>query len=209
MDGPSRRAGSVAALEGFASPIAVARAVMERTRHVMLVGVGACEFATEAGMERIPAPPEDYYLKAEAELAPPCGELAHGTVGCVALDQAGRLAAATSTAGVFNKLPGRVGDCPIIAAGTWADEAVAVSCTGLGEYFIRAAVAHQVAGRIRYGGQPLDAAAQAALDEVAALGGDGGLIAVDRQGNIAMPFNSEGMKRAAVHPDGRIVAETL
>jgi len=207
MDGPSRRAGSVAALEGFVSPIAAARAVMERSHHVMLVGVGACEFATELNLDRLPEAPEAYYTHAEAELAPPCGQLAHGTVGCVALDQAGRLAAATSTAGVFNKLPGRVGDAPIIGSGTWADDLVGVSCTGLGEYFIRASVAHQVAARMAYGGQPLDAAAMAALDEVKRLGGDGGLIAIDRQGNIAMPFNSEGMKRAAVYPDGRIVAE--
>ena len=206
MDGPTRRAGSVAALESFASPIAVARAVMERTLHVMLVGDGACEFASAHGFARIPDP-DSYYTKAEADLAPPPGVLAHGTVGCVALDRAGRLAAATSTAGVFNKLPGRVGDCPIIGAGTWADDRVAVSCTGLGEYFIRSSVAHQVASRMRFGDATLLSAAEASLDDVKALGGDGGLIAVDREGNVAMPYNSKGMKYAAVLADGRIVAD--
>jgi isoaspartyl peptidase/L-asparaginase-like protein (Ntn-hydrolase superfamily) len=205
MEGSTRRAGSVAALEGFRSPIAAARRVMDETLHVMLVGVGACEFATEQGLPRIPE--GDYYTHAEEEVAPPPGVLAHGTVGCVVLDQFGRLAAATSTAGVFNKLPGRVGDAPIIGSGTWADERVAVSCTGLGEYFIRSSAAYQVAARMSFGGETLAGAADAALDEVKALGGDGGLIAVDREGNIAMPFNSEGMKRAAVFPDGRIVAD--
>jgi L-asparaginase/beta-aspartyl-peptidase (threonine type) len=100
-----------------------------------------------------------------------------------------------------------VGDAPTIGSGTWADERVAVSCTGLGEYFIRSSAAYQVAARMRFGGETLAGAADAALDEVRMLGGDGGLIAVDREGAIAMPFNSEGMKRAAVFPDGRIVAD--
>ena len=119
-------------------------------------------------------------------------------------DGEGRLAAATSTGGVFDKAPGRVGDTPLIGAGTWADSDVAVSCTGQGEYFIRTATAAQVAFRMRLAGESLDLAASAALDAVKALGGEGGLIAVSRTGEIAMPFVSEGMKRGALHLDGRI-----
>jgi L-asparaginase / beta-aspartyl-peptidase len=208
MEGATRRAGGVAALEGFASPIGAARAVMDKTQHVLLVGDGACQFAREQGLARIPAT-EGYYTRAEEDVTAAPGALAHGTVGCVVLDQHGRLAAGTSTAGVFNKLPGRVGDAPIIGQGTWADDRVAVSCTGLGEYFMRSAAAYQVAARMAFGGETLTAAADAALDEVKALGGDGGLIAVDREGNIAMPYNSEGMKRAAVYPDGRIVVDAV
>ena len=130
-------------------------------------------------------------------------------VGCVVRDMEGRLAAATSTGGVFNKLPGRVGDTPIIGAGVFADHNVAVSCTGQGEYFIRVAAAAQVAFRIRLAGQSVADAAQAVLDEIAGLGGDGGMICVDAAGQIAMPFASQGMKRAALHLDGRMEAEAF
>ncbi|MDB5457281.1 MAG: asparaginase, partial [Caulobacter sp.] len=125
-------------------------------------------------------------------------------VGCVVRDAEGRLAAATSTAGVFGKLPGRVGDSPLIGAGAWADDTVAVSCTGQGEYFIRTAVAVQIAHRMRFGGEGLESAAAAAIAGVAALGGDGGLIAVDREGKVSMPFASDGLKRAALLPDGTV-----
>ena len=135
------------------------------------------------------------------------GEKPHGTVGCVALDREGRLAAATSTGGTRGKMLGRVGDSPIIGAGTWADGNVAVSCTGIGEAFIRSAVAAQVAFRIRLAGEDVLAAGKAALQEALAQGGDGGLIAVDRAGRIATPFTSEGMARAALYPDGRISVE--
>ena len=202
MDGASRRAGAVAGLEGFKSPIAAARAVMEETPHVLLIGEGACRFSEARGLERI----EDeagWFTHADHDVAD-ANRLSHGTVGCVILDGEGRLAAGTSTGGVFGKPLGRVGDAPLISCGTWADDRVAVSCTGLGEFFIRAAAAHQIAARVRYGGDSLMGAAEAVLDEVRALGGDGGLIALDREGNIAMPWNSQGMKRAAVHPDGRI-----
>ena len=127
-------------------------------------------------------------------------------------DGAGRLAAATSTGGIYGKMPGRVGDTPIPGAGAWADGQVAVSSTGLGEYFLRTAAAAQIAFRMRFGGEALAAAADAALAEIKALGGDGGVICVGADGQIAMPFVSGGMKRAALYPDGRIVAgafETL
>ncbi|MCC3159124.1 isoaspartyl peptidase/L-asparaginase [Hymenobacter sp. 15J16-1T3B] len=128
----------------------------------------------------------------------------YGTVGAVALDQYGNLAAATSTGGMTNKRYGRVGDAPIIGAGTYADnQTCAVSCTGWGEYFIRSTVARDIAARMEYGHAPLAAAAQATLDKVAKLGGDGGLIGLDRQGNFTMPFNSEGMYRGYIKADGQ------
>lgn len=214
MDGFDQRAGSVAALEGFESPIAVARAVMERTPHVMLAGDGAARFARREGFTPV-KDPEGWFTHAGAGEdnnppgTPPGTQptLAHGTVGCVALDREGRLAAGTSTGGVFHKLPGRVGDCPLIGAGTWADGTAAVSCTGQGEYFIRTNAAAQVAWRMRLAGEGLTQAADEVIAGIGAMGGDGGLIALDHQGNIALPYNSQGMKRACLHPDGRI--ETL
>ena len=206
MDGLSGKAGSVAALQGFKSPITAARAVMERTPHVMLAGSGAGRFAAEQGLEVIDDP-KAWFTHAgafEANHAP--GALAHGTVGCVVRDGEGRLAAATSTAGVFNKMPGRVGDSPIPAAGAWADGNVAVSCTGQGEYFIRLAAAAQIGFRMRFAGQSLEEATKAVIGELAALGGDGGLIAVGADGSVATPFHSQGLKRATLTPDGTISA---
>ena len=203
MDGSDQRAGSVAALTGFISPVHAARKVMEATPHVMLAGRGAEAFAGLHGLERVDSV-NDYYVPAAA---PDGREIATGTVGCVALDQAGRLAAATSTGGTLNKLEGRVGDTPIIGSGTWADGRVAVSCTGQGEYFLRTATAHDLAARLRYGKAALSDAAEAAIRDVAELGGEGGLIAVDAQGHIATPFNSPGMKRATISPDGEISVE--
>ena len=213
MDGATGKAGAVAALEGFECPIAVARAVMERTPHVMLAGDGAARFARREGLAQV-KDPEGWFTRAgqgEANHPPGGGPpgasaLAHGTVGCVVLDREGRIAAGTSTGGVFDKLPGRVGDTPLIGAGTWADDTAGVSCTGQGEYFIRTNAAAQVSWRMKLAGETLEEATDAAIAGVGALGGDGGMIALDRAGNIAMPYNSEGMKRAALYPDGRVVA---
>ncbi|MEO0982355.1 MAG: isoaspartyl peptidase/L-asparaginase [Pseudomonadota bacterium] len=207
MDGPTREAGAVAALRGFKSPIAAARAVMDRTPHVLIVGKGASRIAAEAGLERV-WNPQTYYAPAVTRLTAP-GELAHGTVGAVALDTAGRLAAATSTGGLLNKTPGRVGDSPILGAGTWADERVAVSCTGQGEYFMRVAAAADVSARVRYGAQSLEHATAGAVEDMGVLGGDGGLIAVDVLGNIAAPYNSEGMKRGLADWRGRFEVKTF
>ena len=207
MDGASGAAGAVAALEGFESPARAARAVMRDTPHVMLVGSGASAFAGEAGLARVDDP-SAWFTRAGSDESnhPPAGALAHGTVGCVALDETGRLAAGTSTGGVFGKMAGRVGDTPVIGAGVWADRTVAVSCTGQGEYFLRTVAAAQVGFRMRFAGETVTAATTAALADIAALGGEGGMIAVDAAGRIAMPFVSEGMKRAALHSDGRIEA---
>ena len=207
VDGATGEAGAVAALEGFQSPIRAARAVMLHTPHVLLAGAGAAAFAGRQGLAEI-ADPAAWFTRAGRDESnhPPGRALAHGTVGCVARDGQGQLAAGTSTGGVFGKLDGRVGDTPIVGAGVWADRGVAVSCTGQGEYFIRTAAAAQVGLRMRLTGQPVGHAAQAALDEIAALGGEGGMIAVTAEGEVVMPFVSEGMKRAALHPDGRIEA---
>ena len=195
MDGATQAAGAVAALKGFRNPVMAARRVMEATPHVMLVGEGAESFCRDQDLEMIPDPAAWFTGAGMGEDNHPPGTLAHGTVGCVVLDLHGRLAAATSTAGVFGKMPGRVGDTPIPAAGTWADGHAAVSGTGQGEYFIRTAACAQTSWRVA-AGATLDAAARAVIDEIGRLGGDGGLISVDRRGRIAMPYNSQGMKRA-------------
>ena len=203
MTSVEQKAGAVAALKGFRNPVLAARRVMEATPHVMLAGEGAAAFCRDQGLATIPDPQTWFTAAGLGEDNHPPGTLAHGTVGCVVLDQAGRLAAATSTAGVFGKMPGRVGDTPIPAAGTWADGHAAVSGTGQGEYFIRTAACAQTSWRVAAGAS-LDQAARAVIDEIGRLGGDGGLISVDRQGRISMPYNSQGMKRAWVTPDGDV-----
>ncbi len=206
----ARKAGAVAAVKHLKSPIKAARAVMDLTPHVMLAGRGAENFCMRNGFEFIDDP-ENYYVV-------PIGvdpeemtqaELGHGTVGAVALDAAGRIAAGTSTGGVFGKLEGRVGDTPLIGSGTWADEFVGASCTGLGEYFILAGGAQDVASRVRYRGSDLNQATAGMIKDVARLGGDGGVIAVSRDGNVAFAWNSDGMKRAGYGPNQEIFSATF
>jgi isoaspartyl peptidase/L-asparaginase-like protein (Ntn-hydrolase superfamily) len=205
MDGASLRAGAVAAVRRIRNPVLAARAVMEKSSHVLLAGRGAERFAREHGISL--ATPSYFHTDERLRALRKGLKAHHGTVGAVALDRRGNLAAATSTGGYTGKLAGRVGDSPVIGAGTYADNATcAVSGTGLGEAFIRAALAHEVSARMRLAGEPLQKAARAALVQVARLGGDGGLVAVDRRGNIAMPFNSEGMFRASASARSRKVA---
>ena len=215
MEGRTRRAGAVAGVETIRNPVRLARAVMEQSPHVMMIGAGAERFAdTQPQIERVTndwfdtdtrraqLDQEQSRERIEAGEEGLRGKY-FGTVGAVALDSQGNLAAATSTGGMTNKRYGRVGDSPLIGAGTWADERCAVSGTGWGEFFIRNAVAHDIAARIAYGGDTLAAAADAViLQRVPELGGDGGAIAVDRDGNIAMPFSTAGMYRGWVAMDG-------
>lgn len=195
MNGRDRQAGAVAALRGYVSPIALARRVLRSGDTVFVAGDGAKEMARDQHLEQI--------RDLDAWLTDPDGFDAkdlpsgHGTVGAVALDRSGGLAAATSTGGTYGSRPGRVGDSAMIGAGTWADDLVAVSCTGEGEAFIRAAAAYDLAARIRYANLSLDAAAKSVLATVEALGGDGGLIVITAAGDILMPFNTPGMKRAS------------
>jgi L-asparaginase / beta-aspartyl-peptidase len=202
MDGANLRAGAVAAVSGIRNPILAARAVMQHSPHVLLSGAGAERFARRQGLPF--EKPAYFHTRPRLEALQKNLKHHHGTVGAVALDASGNLAAATSTGGFTGKLPGRIGDSPIIGAGTWADNATcAVSGTGHGELFMRTALAHDVAARVRYRGESLRRAAAAALDAIARLGGDGGLVAVDRRGNIAMPFNSEAMLRGCIGRDGK------
>src|SRR5213592_2259521 len=224
MDGKTLAAGAVACLKHIKNPIALARLVMEKSGHVMMDGEGAEAFAKENGIELVD---EKYFFTqerwdalqkikaAEKHRTGDAGKAflitdqdRHGTVGAVALDQNGNLTAATSTGGTTNKRPGRVGDSPVIGAGTYASNATcAVSATGDGEYFIRATVGHDVSALMEYRGMSLEEAAQTVLDKVAKLGGAGGLIAIDRQGNIVLPFNTAGMYRGYVDPNGKFVVE--
>jgi len=207
MDGPTRDAGAVAAIVGVTNPISVARLVMEQTPHVMLTGRGALAFATEQSCELV-EDPDDYYVLPVGVYEDEIYEQKHGTVGAVALDTSGRLAAATSTGGTFGKLEGRVGDSPLIGPGTWADDDVAISFTGTGEHIIRSggaiSIAHKVAA-----GATVDQAVQAVLDEIKRLGGDAGVIVVERSGNILMPYNSDGMKRSSVSKTSPVFAKTF
>lgn len=212
MDGYSLQAGAVAGVKHLSNPILAARLVLEQSPHVLLIGEGAEKFAANHGMASVPneyfSTPERLYQLRQAQEAgetvldhsgAPLDERSKmGTVGAVALDAAGNLAAATSTGGMTNKLPGRVGDSPIIGAGCYANNAsVAVSCTGTGEVFMRTLAAYDISALMEYGGLSLNEACErVVLEKLPALGGSGGLIAIDREGNVVLPFNSEGMYRA-------------
>lgn len=196
MDGSSGRAGSVAAMQGVAETVRAARRVMDATPHVLLAGEGASTFARAQGLSEIGD--LSLWLTTPDGFDPADLDEGHGTVGAVALDLSGRLAAATSTGGTYGAASGRVGDSALVGAGTWADPDVAVSCTGQGEAFMRSVAAYDVAARLRYAGASLPEAAAAVLEAVARNDGDGGLIAISATGEIVMPFNSAGMKRACM-----------
>lgn len=231
MEGAGKRAGAVASVRRPRNPVLAARAVMEKSAHVLLAGEGADAFLEGCGVVL----EESAYFITEARSAQwrrVLGELASGsevsravaspgragaalwtmerktdafgTVGAVARDRGGHLAAATSTGGLAGKMPGRVGDSPVIGAGTWADDATcAISATGHGEHFIRNAVAHDVAARVAYGGLGLEEAARrVVMEELVRSGGEGGLIGIDRHGRMAMPFNTPGMYRGWVAEGG-------
>lgn len=203
MDGWTRRAGGVCALQDFRHPIRAARHVLEDTPHLLLAGQGAAFFAEQQNCEKIDNP-KDYYLVQGITATP--GELDTGTVGAVALDMHGRLAAATSTGGLLGKMAGRVGDSPLVGAGCWADKRLAVSCTGQGEYFIKAAVAADISARMKYLNEDLKTAARAAINDMGALGGYGGVIAIDAHGNVTTPYNSEGIRHAIAIGDTPVTA---
>ncbi|RDC55114.1 isoaspartyl peptidase/L-asparaginase [Pedobacter chinensis] len=227
MDGKTLMAGSVAGVTTIKNPISAARAVMEKSEHVMMVGAGADQFAKEVGLEIVD--PKYFWTKERwdgllnaikedstravldhgSKKSELLGSKNHdykfGTVGCVALDKAGNLAAGTSTGGMTNKKYGRVGDAPIIGAGTYCNnETAAISCTGWGEFYIRNVVAKTISDLMEYKGLSVNEASKIALEKVGKMGGDGGLIALDKKGNIAMPFNTEGMYRGAITADGKI-----
>ena len=217
MDGRDLRAGSVTGLRHVRNPIQLARLVMDRSPHVMLAGAGAEEFALEHGLESVP---NDYFATERRRLElerllrgeqKPGGEAVLGTVGAVAIDEQGNLAAGTSTGGMTGKKWGRVGDSPIIGAGTYAaDDCCAVSATGHGEFFIRLAVAHEIASLVRYRGMDVrQAADEVVMNQLGRLGGTGGVIAIGRDGTIAMPFNSPGMLRGAMDSRGRLETAIL
>ena len=214
MTGQDQNAGAVGGVTTIKHPISAARAVMERSEHVLLSGKGANDFATEQGLESVD--PKYFFTQEryDALERARAGEKVeqekidvdkkHGTVGCVALDKSGNLAAGTSTGGMTNKRYNRLGDSPLIGAGTYADNATCgVSCTGWGEYFIRYAVAYDVHARMAYGGASLQEAADAVIHQtLTEKGGTGGLIAMDAQGNVAMPFNTPGMYRGYLKAGG-------
>jgi L-asparaginase / beta-aspartyl-peptidase len=199
MDGATRAAGAVAAVRGVRNPIRAARAVLDDGRHVLLVGQPATDFAATAGLafesETWFVTDRERTALARIKAGDAAAGAARGTVGAVARDARGALAAATSTGGVSGQRLGRVGDSPLIGAGTWAGDAVAVSCTGHGESIIRSALAHEVDALLRHRGVSLEAACATALASVARFGGDGGVIAVTSHGEVAATFNSEAMTR--------------
>ncbi|MBE9489363.1 MAG: isoaspartyl peptidase/L-asparaginase [Bacteroidetes bacterium] len=226
MDGKTLNAGASAGTTTVKNPIDLARAIMDNSPHVMLSGKGADTFAKEQGLQIVD--PKYFYTERRfkalqkikdsekteldhddktAFFDPDIKDSKFGTVGCVALDKNGNLAAGTSTGGMTNKRWGRVGDAPIIGAGTYANNnTCAVSSTGWGEYFIRAMVAHDISALMDYKGMSLkDAAHEVIHDKVGGLGGDGGIVAIDKNGNIAMEFNTAGMYRASMNDKGELI----
>jgi beta-aspartyl-peptidase (threonine type) len=216
MDGSTLRAGAIAGVHRVKNPVLLARAVMEKSPHVFMTGDGAEVFAKTVGIELVDPKyfrTEERWqqlqeaLKAEKnKQASALGRMLHyGTVGAVALDSAGHLAAATSTGGMTNKRWGRIGDSPVIGAGTYANAHCAVSATGWGEYYIRAVAAHDICARVEYAKKPIaEAASDVVMGVVPKLGGDGGVIALDADGNFATPFNTDGMYRGWIDKDGKV-----
>ena len=204
MDGSDLNAGSIAGVTDIKNPISAARAVMEKSVHVMLAGKGASEFAFEQGLEQVD--PSYFYTDHRyRQLTEAINNEKHGTVGCCALDKNGNLAAGTSTGGMTNKKYNRIGDAPIIGAGTYASNSTcAVSATGHGEYFIRWTVAHDISALMEYSKLSLEEAADLVVnDKLLKAGGTGGIVAVDKYGNVAMPFNTEGMFRGKADSEGK------
>ena len=226
MEGKTRQAGAIAGVMTIKNPISGARAVMEKSKHVLLIGPGADAFARTQGLEIVPnlyfetdhrRKAIEEILKREADEAQKRSDAGHepllptkkseyGTVGAVALDKDGNLAAGTSTGGMTNKMPGRVGDTPIIGAGTYADnEAAAISCTGHGEFFIRYAVSHEIVSQMKYKGVSGHDAAQDVINrQLKNVNGEGAAIVLDRAGRFATAYNTEGLYRACITTDGTI-----
>jgi L-asparaginase / beta-aspartyl-peptidase len=204
MDGSNLAAGSVAGVTDIKNPITAARTVMTKSPHVMLAGAGASEFAKEQGLDIVP-PSYFYTDRRFNELQEILKKDKNGTVGCCALDKSGNLAAGTSTGGMTNKRYNRIGDAPIIGAGTYANNnTCAVSATGHGEFFIRWTVAHDISALMEYKGLSLKEASELVVNEkLVRAGGSGGVICVDKSGNVSMPFNSKGMFRGFATADGK------
>lgn len=227
MYGKDKSAGAIAGVHTIKNPIKTAIAVMQKSEHVMLSGVGAEQFAKDQNLEIVD--PKYFWTKdrwdglqklkqkeqsnttkkVSQNILPESYEIDQkfGTVGAVALDKTGNIAAGTSTGGMTNKKYGRIGDAPIIGAGTYANSQVGISATGWGEYFIRATAARTIAAKMEYQNKDIKTASQETIDEIEKMGGDGGLIALDKNGNMAMPFNTAGMYRGSITEDGEIAIE--
>lgn len=226
MYGKDKSAGAIAGVHTIKNPITAAIAVMQKSEHVMLSGVGAEEFAKEQkldivdpsyfwtknrweGLQKLKQKEKTTTKKVSQSTLPESYEIDQkfGTVGAVALDKSGNISAGTSTGGMTNKKYGRIGDAPIIGAGTYANSQVGISATGWGEYFIRATAARTIAAKMEYQNKNIQTATQETIDEIGKMGGDGGVIALDKNGNIAMPFNTAGMYRGAITEDGEVMIE--
>lgn len=226
MYGKDKSAGAIAGVHTIKNPITAAIAVMQKSEHVMLSGVGAEEFAKEQkldivdpsyfwtknrweGLQKLKQKEKTTTKKVSQSTLPESYEIDQkfGTVGAVALDKSGNIAAGTSTGGMTNKKYGRIGDAPIIGSGTYANSQVGISATGWGEYFIRATAARTIAAKMEYQNKNIQTATQETIDEIGKMGGDGGVIALDKNGNIAMPFNTAGMYRGAITEDGEVMIE--